>query len=119
MSRFGEQPQSPFAFSSDEDDQQSARVASATGVDRPAISFRAKLGPGGRVVIPAEVRSEMSIQEGDMLVGDYDGTTLSLSSYPNLISEIQRGMRAVVPEGVSVVDEFLAERRAMWGEDED
>jgi plasmid stability protein len=33
------------------------------------------------------------------------------------LTEIQREFRKYVPAGKSVVDEFLAERRRMWGED--
>lgn len=33
------------------------------------------------------------------------------------IAAIQREFRKYVPEGVSLVDEFLAERRTMWGEE--
>ena len=92
--------------------------ATASGRGRE-ISFRAKIGPGGRIVIPADVRGAMGVTEGDVLLGELDGATLQLSSTGGLIASIQSEMRKLVPPGVSVVDEFLAERRAMWGEDED
>jgi len=105
-----EEESSPFLH------QGASTIASGSGRD---VSFRAKIGPGGRIVIPAEVRSAMGVAEGDVLLGELDGATLQLSSMGGLIASIQSEMRKIVPPGVSIVDEFLAERRAMWGEDED
>ena len=33
------------------------------------------------------------------------------------VAEIQQELRNYIPEGRSLVDEFLAERRRMWGEE--
>ena len=75
------------------------------------LQVKLKLGPGGRVVIPAEVRAAMELKEGDTLIGSFDGETLSLTAFNHMVREIQKEMTAKVPRGVSVVDEFIAERR--------
>jgi hypothetical protein len=40
-----------------------------------------------------------------------------VASGKEVLTEIQREFRKYVPAGKGVVNEFLAERRRMWGED--
>ncbi len=80
--------------------------------------FRATVGPGGRIVIPADIRRQLAIKEGDALVGAFDGKDVKLVSLAELIRQAQDAFKGVHPEGVSAVDEFLKERRAMWGEED-
>ena len=84
-----------------------------------SLQVKLKLGPGGRVVIPVEVRAAMELKEGDTLLGEFDGESLKLTAFSHLVREIQKEMMAKVPRGTSVVDEFIAERRKMWGEDKE
>ena len=76
------------------------------------LQVKLKLGPGSRIVIPAEVRAAMELKEGDTLIGSFDGETLTLTAFHRLVREIQKEMTALVPRNVSVVDEFIAEKRA-------
>ncbi len=87
-------------------------------VQQQVEHFRATLGPGGRIVIPAAIRRRMEIKEGDALVGTVDGKEVKLRSLNELILQAQEITQKYVPEGVSLVDEFLKERRAMWGEED-
>jgi len=81
----------------------------ATGILRATV----KLGPGGRVVIPAEMREAMKLKEGDTMLASLDDCgELRLARLTDLVRELHVISASYVPEGVSVVDEFIAERRA-------
>lgn len=88
---------------------------SGTAALRPA---KVRVGPGGRIVIPAAFRDALGIAEGDTLIlsPEADGSVRLLTSRAAL-RRAQEIFRKYVPEGSNVVDEFLAERRAMWGEE--
>lgn len=76
-----------------------------------------KIGPGGRVVIPAEFRKAMEIAEGDTVVAFLEDGELKLISTPVAVRKAQAYMRQLVPEGVSLVDELIADRRREAEED--
>ena len=76
-----------------------------------------KLGPDGRVLIPADVRKAMRLRDGDTLVAmlGADGE-LRLWGTDVGLDKMRALAAPYLPEG-SAVDAFLKERRAMWGED--
>jgi AbrB family looped-hinge helix DNA binding protein len=71
-----------------------------------------RLGPGGRVVIPAEMREAMDLKQGDGLMATLDGKTLALESLMDRFRELHAITAKYHPPGVSLVDEYLAEKRA-------
>ena len=71
-----------------------------------------RLGPGGRIVIPAEMREAMGLKLGDAMLARLDGKELRIISMMNAVLELQAMTSKYVPEGVSQVDLFIAERRA-------
>jgi AbrB family looped-hinge helix DNA binding protein len=75
----------------------------------PAI--RTKVAEGGRVVIPAEYRRAMGLSVGDEVVLRLEGDELRLTTMDQAIARAQSIVRKYVPEGRSLVDELLAERR--------
>lgn len=66
------------------------------------------VGPKGRVVIPAEIRRQLGIEEGSELVALVEGEAVVLVPRSAIKSRL-RSMFADVK--VSMVDELLAERR--------
>ena len=72
---------------------------------------RIKLGPDGRVVIPAAFRDVLGLKEGDVLVASILDGELHLLSMPAAVRRVRAMVRKYVPEGVSLVDELLADRR--------
>lgn len=66
----------------------------------------------GRIVIPAEMRSAMLIDESGYLTARVVEGELRVFAPKAAIIKLQRMMREKVPEGVSVVDELIAERHA-------
>jgi len=73
---------------------------------------RAKLAEGGRIVIPAEYRRALGLNVGDRVVLQLDDGEVRLFSQPEAIRRAQELVRRYVPDGVSLVDELIAERRA-------
>lgn len=76
------------------------------------MTYSAKLIKGGKIVIPADLRRELGFAEGDRLVFERDGEALVVKSHRQVIREIQEALRPYrLPDGRSMVDEFIAERR--------
>jgi AbrB family looped-hinge helix DNA binding protein len=74
--------------------------------------FRIQIGKAGRIVIPAEVRNAMNVDVGDTLSARIEDGVLILMSTDTAIRKAQELVRRYIPEGVSLVDELIAERRA-------
>lgn len=75
-------------------------------------SVRGKLVSGGRLQIPAEIRRELNLKDGDSVVLKVRDGELVVRSYREVIKDVQRRFRERIPPGVSLVDELIAERRA-------
>ena len=81
------------------------------------MTYQAKVIAGGKIVIPAELRREFGIKDGDSLVlerGSRGG--IVIKTYAQVVKESQASFRAMVGDDYSV-DQFLAERRADWAEE--
>lgn len=79
---------------------------------KPVLHQRLRIDRGGRVVIPAEVRAAMMIKPGDTMSASVVDGELRLMSRDVAIRRAQELVRRYVPEGVSLVDELVAQRRA-------
>lgn len=66
----------------------------------------------GRVVLPADLRREMGLDDGGQLTVDVEGDVVRLDSRRLAIRRMQRELRELVPADVSLSDELIAERRA-------
>jgi bifunctional DNA-binding transcriptional regulator/antitoxin component of YhaV-PrlF toxin-antitoxin module len=71
-----------------------------------------KIVDGGKLVIPASFRRELGFQVGDTVVMEVVEGELRVRSRDAAIAEIQKLVRGLVPEGVSLADELIADRRA-------
>jgi AbrB family looped-hinge helix DNA binding protein len=78
---------------------------------RRVHAIRVKVGPKGRVVVPAPIRRELGIQEGTELMARVEGEGIVLEPRSVALRRLQALVREAVPEGVSLVDELIAERR--------
>jgi AbrB family looped-hinge helix DNA binding protein len=83
----------------------------------PPKREKLKLGEGGRVVIPAAMREEMGVTPGETLIAHVEDGELRLVSRRMALRQVQAEVAKHKKPGENVVDEFLAERRAMWGEE--
>ena len=97
-----------------------ARVAGSSASGEPAVSSSqadspqptsVRLGPDGRVVIPAPFREALKLREGDSLLASLVDDEIHLLTIPAAVRKAQAIVRRFVPEGVSLVDELIADRR--------
>lgn len=70
-----------------------------------------KVQDGGRLVVPVELRRELGLQTGTDVVLDIVNGALRIRTMDQVIKDAQAMMRQFVPEGVSLVDELIADRR--------
>lgn len=79
------------------------------------MTYHAKVITGGKIVIPAELRREFGIKDGDSLVIERDEQgRMILKTYLQVVKEVQAEFRAMLPPDYkgSLVDELIADRRA-------
>ncbi|PIQ13139.1 MAG: AbrB family transcriptional regulator [Hydrogenophilales bacterium CG_4_9_14_3_um_filter_59_35] len=71
------------------------------------------LTQNGRVVIPKALRDQLGLHEGDEMVAEIEDGRLVLSTRAARLKRAQALIEKYCPAqpGVSVVDEFIAERR--------
>ena len=72
---------------------------------------KVKVGSGGRIVIPAETRHELGIEVGDAVYFELTTEGLLITTQKHALRRAQHRFRSSVPDGVSLVDELIAERR--------
>ncbi len=78
------------------------------------MTYQAKVIAGGKIVIPAELRREIGIEEGDSLVIERNpGGGLVIKTYLQVVRETQSRFRALLkPDVGDLVDSLIADRRA-------
>ena len=76
-----------------------------------------KVAADGRVLIPLEMREAMALGEDGRVTARVEAGELRLVSPAVAVRRIQARMRKFKKPGKSIVDQFLAERRALWGEE--
>lgn len=74
-------------------------------------TYHARLDASGRIVLPAEVRQRHHWSEGDAVIVVDDERGVLVKSFDQVVQEAQDYFQAVIPKGVSLVDELIAERR--------
>ena len=81
------------------------------------MTYHAKVIAGGKIVIPADLRREFGMRDGDTVVLDRlaDGG-LSIRTFDQVVRDTQRRAREIFGAGYTV-DQFIAENRADWGEE--
>ena len=70
-----------------------------------------KLGPDGRVLIPADWRQAMELKENDTLVAYLEDGELKLHGSQVGVRKTQALARKLLRPGPSLVDELIADRR--------
>lgn len=68
------------------------------------------LGKQGRLVIPADIRTELGLVSGDRIHLHSSGQRLVLERQQDAVAEL-RGLGSHVPTSRSLVEELLDERR--------
>ena len=73
--------------------------------------IKTTIAEGGRVVIPAEFRKSLGLKAGEVVMVSLEDGEIRIQSLREAIRRAQEMVREVVPEGRSLVDELIAERR--------
>lgn len=71
-----------------------------------------RLGPSGRIVIPAEYRKALGVQVGDEIVLRLEGDELRVTGRTHAIRRAQWTIRRHVGAGRLLSEELIASRRA-------
>jgi AbrB family looped-hinge helix DNA binding protein len=73
---------------------------------------RAKIAPGGRIVIPAKMRKELGLEPGEHVILECVDGELRVRSLRAAVKRAQDFVRRYIPDDDrSLVDELIAERR--------
>lgn len=75
------------------------------------------VSPDGRLLIPAKLREAMMLDVDGRVTASVVEGELRVISPMAAVRQVQKMAQKHKKPGESVVDEFLAERRAMWGEE--
>ncbi len=94
-----------------QDEAREAKKAAAMSGGTQLAPTKLRLGPDGRVLIPAAFREALGLSDGDTLIASIDDGELNLLTRQAAISRAQAIVRQFVPEGVSLVDELIEDRR--------
>lgn len=73
--------------------------------------IKTKLGKSGRIVIPTEYRRQLGLESGDEIIMRLDEAGLRLYTPSQAVARAQALVRRYVPEGRSLSDELISERR--------
>jgi len=74
-------------------------------------SEKVRMGPNGQIEIPARFREALGLKDRDVLFARLEEGEIKLLTPQAAMRRAQALVRKYVPEGVSLVDEFLADRR--------
>lgn len=84
---------------------------SVSGTTTGMTAIPVKVGPKGRVVVPAAIRRELGIEEGTGLMARVGGERIILTPRAAALRRLQELVTSVVPRDRSLADELIAERR--------
>lgn len=90
----------------------SAPLGSAASTDTSSAGpVKLRVGPNGEVALPASMLEALGLRPGMALAARLENGEIRLYTIAEAIRRAQELMRSVVPAGVSLVDELIAERR--------
>src|SRR5262245_61223147 len=70
-----------------------------------------RIAQGGRLVIPAEYRRALGLREGDEVILRLVDSELRITGRSEAVRKAQAAIRKHVPEGRSLVQQLIEERR--------
>ena len=75
------------------------------------MTTRIRLGPGGRIVIPAAHRKALGVEPGDRMTISFVDGGLRITTQEQALAWLQEEVRRHARPGVSPSEELIAERR--------
>ena len=92
-------------------------VAPEASPARPALTRRVRIDRAGRVVVPAGIRKALDIHDGQDLTISLDEGFIRLQTIDAALERVWAIAKRRRRGSASVVDEFIAERRAEAAKD--
>jgi AbrB family looped-hinge helix DNA binding protein len=86
---------------------------------KKALKARTRVGAGGRIVIPAEIRRELGMEEGESVVMRVEDGELRIWTIDEAIRRVQERAKPYAIPGRLASDELIAERRAEVAREEE
>lgn len=80
-----------------------------TSSDQTQVKLR--VGADGSITVPAALSEALGLTEGDVLYARVQDGEIHLLTRMAVTRRVQALVRQFVPEGVSLVDELIADRR--------
>ena len=74
-------------------------------------SIKLKMAPNGRIVVPLEFRKALGVAAGGELILSWEDEGLRIATIGKNLERAQRHAQQYLKPGVSIVDDFIAERR--------
>lgn len=93
------------------DEKKREKGPSKESHDIPPDQIWTQIGAGGRLVVPAPYRQMLGIEDGGHVLLRLEDDEVRMIGRDTAIARIQDMVAKYVPEGVSLVDDLLAERR--------
>ena len=84
----------------------------ADELNRPDLRVGLTMTADGNLVIPAELRVALGMENGGKLIAHVEDGSLVFETIPFVVARVQAMIRRCVPDGTGMVDEFIPERRA-------
>ena len=78
---------------------------------REGLKAKVRVDEAGRVLIPAEFRKALGIEPGKPVILRAEHGELRILTFPEAVRRVQERVASYVPEGVSLSDELIADRR--------
>ena len=75
------------------------------------MTTRIRLGPGGRIVIPAAHRKALGVEPGDRMTISFVDGGLRITTWKQALAWLQEEFRRAGRPGVSLSEELIADRR--------
>jgi antitoxin component of MazEF toxin-antitoxin module len=72
--------------------------------------------PDGSLVLPKEVAEALGVVQGQRVNAVFSDGELKIVSFDTAFERARAILRRYVPAGAQLADEFIADRRATWGE---
>ncbi|HVN01803.1 MAG TPA: AbrB/MazE/SpoVT family DNA-binding domain-containing protein [Caulobacteraceae bacterium] len=88
-------------------------------IERRGGSYWLRPRDDGSLVLPPEIAGPLGVTAGGRVFATFTDGELRIVSFERALEQARALLRKHVPPGVSLVDEFIAERRAHWGETDD
>jgi bifunctional DNA-binding transcriptional regulator/antitoxin component of YhaV-PrlF toxin-antitoxin module len=95
------------------------RLAPPDTLPDGTVRFVLMLGPKGRVLLPAEMRSAMGLGEGDVITAWLKDGEVKMHSHRHGLEKIREAARAMPKRNILASDELIAERRAENAKEEE